>query len=146
MLDLEDDRIFISRHVVFHETIFPLASTSDVSSWQSVLRTSVFLILIPNRSVPSPDTQPHANALSPPQFFANTSSSIAVARRRRPTRPPTYLSDYITASIPLTCSTNYPLQHYVGNAKLSSHYNTFVMSITSQSDPQTYAKAVQQQV
>lgn len=134
LLDLEGDWILISRHVVFYETIFHLASTSYALKPRNLLTNDVLPTPIPDGDVPSSDTRPQADALSPIPSSTAPSASVDEAKRRRPIHPPAYLSDYITPSIPLACSAHYPLQRYVGNAMLSSHYKDFIMSITGHLD------------
>ena len=71
----------------------------------------------------------------------------------RLTKQPTYLLDYhcyLAQSSPSSpASTNsvmYPISTFLTNKKLSPSFRTFVLAITSQTEPQFFSQAVQFQV
>lgn len=121
LLDLQTNAIFISRNVIFHESVFPLLTPSLPDFLQC--------------SIPSvshthyPPSIPHAtSSIVPPP----TSSGWI-------TKPPAHLNDYICDSV--ISSLPYPLHLFISYSKLSASHKTFVMSITFVIERNSYRQA-----
>lgn len=137
LLDLNTNKIFISRDVVFHEEVFPFFSNkSAVSSVPFPVDSSSSLPNFPSPSAPpvSPVwTSPPPIPSSPPTVFFPTTSS------GRQVKPPPHLSDYICGAVQSNCQ--YPLSSFLSLDNLSPSYSSFISSITIVPEPSTYAQA-----
>lgn len=97
LLDLSTNTVYISRHVIFHEHIFPFSSSSSSSS--------SFIPPFPVHSLPVSDfpvTDP------PPPAGPTLLPPAVTSKSGRPLKPPAYLTDYHSnfVSIPSTAHPN----------------------------------------
>ncbi|KAH7521922.1 hypothetical protein FEM48_Zijuj07G0083300 [Ziziphus jujuba var. spinosa] len=147
LLDLETNQIYVSRNIVFHETIFPF-----------LRHTTLDYDLFSNHVLPLPA---HEISSSSNSEIVSTSSStppptsIASTRPKRVVKQPSYLSNYhcnlasSSSSITLShskSSTLHPLSSYLSYNRLSSHHKAFILSISSYTEPKSYAESKKQQI
>ena len=137
LLNLSTNAIYITRDVIFHETLFPFQSNNLSCFISDFLSDSV---------LPSS----HANtfrSLFPSFTYYNPATTIEspvsfISRLTRVTRPPTYLQDYHYYSTTLTStSTSYPLSGVPGYDKLSPSHRALVHAISSHVEPTSYTQA-----
>ena len=154
LLDLKTHHIFVSRDVIFHETIFPFHQHKpqpQFSSNQSI-QSPAFQTQSPNMpSVvflqpcvdvvptmpPLVDFQPTPQTPYNPQPTTHV-PSIRISQRIH--KPPSYLQDYhcnhaffdpysSSTMVPGTgSSTSYPLSHVLSYSNLSSQYKSFALN------------------
>ena len=139
LLDIESNSIFISRHVVFHEELFPFAK-QDLSSSETAffkdpvkpppMQTSP---LDESNSVEpsSVEIVPSANSTNVPESFIQTS--------HRRVKKLAYLQDYYCHSV--TSSTIHQISEFLSYDKLSPSYLAFLVSIDKELEPTTYTEA-----
>ena len=95
LYDLDTHKMFTSRDVVFHETIFPYESISSISSNSSL----VVPLFVFDSSPPEPVSivqQPiPLNSILPPQSPTSPPREPILCRSQRPHHPPMTLRDYV---------------------------------------------------
>ena len=125
LMDLESNKVFITRNVLFHEDIFPLRSKASA--------THDFPInsLIPEDTSPSSDKNPYSKTQTIPPL-----SEISSTRNKK---PPSYLQDYICNSLQSTSL--YPISSSLTYSKLSPSYTYFINHVTSIPIPTSIAEA-----
>ncbi|KAK2387257.1 putative mitochondrial protein [Trifolium repens] len=137
LLDLHTREIFISRHVVFHEHVlpYPTSSSSPIPSW-NYFSTSPSLDPSPTSSppIPSPVPSPTSN---PPSTIIPTAPSPRLSTRISHT--PAYLKDYVCNSI--SKNVLYPISDYVSYTNLSPSHCTYACSLSTETEPKSYAEA-----
>ena len=130
--------VFISRNVVFHNTIFPFQHTPNPNTP---------LAIFSNRVLPQfiSDMSSHASSDSHPITIYSPSHSY----KQRPhwtSKPPNYLQDYhyylATHSNPHTSPPHnaYPISQFLSYDKLSFPYKSVALSISSHSKSSIYSK------
>nr|KYP40999.1 Retrovirus-related Pol polyprotein from transposon TNT 1-94 [Cajanus cajan] len=152
LMDLNTKEIFISRNVVFYETIFPYspscippASNNDLCS-PCLPCTTNHADLNPEASSQHPAQQQHIPVPSNTAENPQTNLPFRVSTRQR--HPPNYLRDYhcniVNHHAPLTHSTSVPhsLSAFLSYNRLSPSYKSFVLSLTSSAEPQSYNQAI----
>ena len=114
LLDLETHKISVSRNVIFHEDIFPLASTqpSDDS----------LKLFTPSSPLSSGTDQ------SPVPSQNSPSSNLPSQISSHPRKQPAHLQDYHCYN--LDSNITYPISSFLSYSKLSPSYLSFVNSIT----------------
>jgi len=139
LLDLETNDIIISRHVVFHEELFPFAKT-DLSQesqnfFSDLLSNSPMSPIISDQdastSSSSIETMPSASPINVPK------PSVQTSHRR--TKKPAYLQDYYCNSV--TSSTLHKLSQYLSYHKISEIHLAFFTCIDKTKEPSTYTEA-----
>ena len=154
LLDLESNKTYITKNVVFHETLFPFAH-SDIANNVSdlfidrVIATHTPSVPEPSSIVPSSHSQSSfSNFHSIGQPSHPTSS---VYRPTRATKKPAYLSDYHcylarnSSPSSLISSSNcvfYPISSFLSYQKPFQPFRTFALAINSQIKPQSFSKAI----
>uniref|UniRef100_A0A1J3G7B5 Retrovirus-related Pol polyprotein from transposon TNT 1-94 n=1 Tax=Noccaea caerulescens TaxID=107243 RepID=A0A1J3G7B5_NOCCA len=148
LLDLETNKVHISRNVVFHEDIFPFAKDQDEplldifhqmpDSSSSFSPTSLG-INIPVVDCPvSPvvenvDTSKVASSMEESEHLVDNGSG------KRSSKPPAYLDDYYChmqqAQIP------YPLAAYLSYEELSDDYKAYICSVNIHAEPSSFTQA-----
>ncbi|WVZ16874.1 hypothetical protein V8G54_009856 [Vigna mungo] len=156
-LNLKNHKVEVSRNVIFHENVFPYhniqktenslclplptnythnydhllpfgPTTNDIPLGSSTAdRPSGNLITdLPTGShnTPTDTAQPNDNC---------NDTSESVRRSSRPRTTPAYLKDYKTNSI-----VRYPIKNYFCYNRLSNHYKHTILSITSNTEPNSY--------
>ncbi|WVZ13928.1 hypothetical protein V8G54_011494 [Vigna mungo] len=159
-LNLKNHKVEVSRNVIFHENVFPYhniqktenslclplptnythnydhllpfgPTTNDIPLGSSTAdRLSGNLITdLPTGShnTPTDTAQPNDNC---------NDTSESVRRSSRPRTTPAYLKDYKTNSI-----VRYPIKNYLCYNPLSNHYKHTYLSITSNTEPNSYSVA-----
>uniref|UniRef100_A0A2N9FZI4 Integrase catalytic domain-containing protein n=1 Tax=Fagus sylvatica TaxID=28930 RepID=A0A2N9FZI4_FAGSY len=160
LLDLKTHQIFVSRDVIFHETIFPFHQHKpqpQFSSNQSIQLPDMPSAVFPQPCVDAIFTMPPPVTLQPtPQPPHNPQPTTYVPSIRisqRTHKPPGYLQDYhcnhasfdpcsSSTMVPgTTSSTSYPLSHVLSYSKLSSQYKSFALIASTIREPSTYKEA-----
>ncbi|XP_073312549.1 uncharacterized protein [Primulina huaijiensis] len=135
--DLTTKRMFVSRDVSFHETLFPLSNTS--------LSEFIFHPLSVNTHI---DTL-LVDSLPPfPQPQVPTLDTCLPRHSTRISRPPIWSQDYICSftSSSLHHISHYltynKLSHYLTYNKLSSFYKVFLSKLSARKKPTSYHEAI----
>ena len=143
LLDLESNKIYISRHVVFHESIFPFAHSQPTPTHYDFFSDRVLPTPI---SVPSDISPPPTSSL--PFLNLAPSSPIPVSCPQRITSPPSYLSDFRcsqathsspSSSVNSFSSTSHIISSFISYHKLSPPFHTFILAIFSHSEARTFS-------
>lgn len=159
LYDLLTNEIFLSRNVVFYETIFPLPKsdanipTDLISNPCLPYITSTDDLHSSNTVAPSP-TQLAMLAQSQPQVLSDQFQSQPPSTTNNGTSnitnyPPSYLRDYHCNTIMQhqcvnqASGTLYPLSNFLSYHKISPAHTTFLVSLTSHTEPKTYKQAYQ---
>ena len=135
LLDLESNQIHISRHVVFHESIFPFAHAPPCS---------LVIDFFTDRVLPTA-----SSSLPLPSQITDTNNTITSPTPRQSSRirsTPSYLTDYhcaLTVS-PLHSppSTFHLISDFLSYNRLLSSHRRFALAITSQTDPTLFTQAI----
>lgn len=133
VLDVTTNKILIIRDVVFHEHIFPFATQHSTP-----VPFPLYISFIPSSSPASaidssliPAATSHPNPHSPITHPTTRSGKIV--------KPPSFLNDYIRASIHSTYQ--YHLHSFISHSNLSPTYSSFTASIIVVHEPSSYAQA-----
>lgn len=130
LMDLESNKMFISRNVVFHEDIFPLMKKNGSSDMTD------FFTSLDSESSDSPHPSPNINTPSP---NIHPSSSLKPISDTRTKNPPSYLRDYHCYST--TTQTHHPTSPTLSYSKLSPSYHAYINSISQIPIPTSFAEA-----
>ena len=151
LYDLHTKQFFISRDVVFHEHIFPFQSHSPSVPVHDPFFDTVLPTVLSD-SPPFPSTNhitTTSNSLdlalpaSPLSNDPSPSSFPPLRKSSRSNRLPSYLRDFhCNLSVSLSPSQLYPLSNYLSYQSLSPSHIAFVISVSSQYEPQFYHQAV----
>ncbi|RVW48337.1 Retrovirus-related Pol polyprotein from transposon RE1 [Vitis vinifera] len=149
--DLETNRISVSRNVIFQESVFPFKLSQNNNSVASDFFSEKVLPIVPV-STPSPSFDNSTSHPNSPDSSSNDTSphttSHTTTRSFRVSQPPKYLSDYhcyLVSSTPhfdISNSTPYPLSDVISYNKLSLSFRAFSISISTITEPTTYAEAI----
>ena len=138
LFDLHSREIFISRNVIFHDHILPYPSSSkkNLEYFPSSSPQSS------DSSIVSPDT-PSPSFVDIPIESSSSKSPPQLSPRHR--HPPPHLKDYIcqssSSSSNNTHIVSYPISHYLSYNKLSNDHLHFALSLTTHTEPKSYAEA-----
>jgi hypothetical protein len=163
IFDLHTKSLFISRDVIFHESIFPYA-------FNLLHPTSDGCFVLPNPSsdsefvsnsfpVDSPPDIETDNSNSPNGSIPNSASiapSLPIRKSSRVKRPPGYLQDFHcniaisshshpsihSASTTISSGNQYPLSSVLTYDKLSNSHEHFSLFVSTNFEPQFYHQAV----
>uniref|UniRef100_A0A2N9EDY1 Reverse transcriptase Ty1/copia-type domain-containing protein n=1 Tax=Fagus sylvatica TaxID=28930 RepID=A0A2N9EDY1_FAGSY len=160
LLDLKTHQIFVSRDVIFHETIFPFHQHKpqpQFSSNQSIQLLDMPFVVFPQPCVDAVPTMPppidFQPTPQPPHNPQPTTHVPSVRISQRIHKPPGYLQDYhcnhaffnpcsSSTMVPVTSSsTAYPLSHVLSYSNLSSQYKSFALIASTIREPSTYKEA-----
>ena len=174
LLDLDNNSVSISRHVVFHESVYPLkSSTSIIPDFFShyILPNSVPYTadldasIDHNASSSTSSSHPHApdpivlvphasHSRNVPPLASEivdtgvVDASLNMARPKRQTKAPNYLSDYhcallqTTDPLPSSHTTPYPLSSVLSYHKLRQPFISFLLSYSLETEPKTFKQAM----
>jgi len=123
IMDLESNKVFISRNVTFHETVFPMASPHSADSPS---------LVTPMDSLPSGN--PNSISPSPSQISPSTQISSHRARKL-----PAHLNDYHCYS--LNNEVTHPISSFISYSKISPSHLLYINNITKIPIPQSYSEA-----
>lgn len=133
LLDLETNNIHISRNVVFHEDIFPFASSDKDSA------LDFFSLMDHSKKIPDVVRTDSLNVKEPSQDSSSTSTQSSSEDTKRVTKPPSYLHDYYCnmteTNIP------YPLASYLSYNQLSDGYKAYICSVSLFPEPSSFTQA-----
>ena len=148
LLDIEFGRIFVSRNVQFHESIFPFSGKSSTSDFMEIFPDTILSLPIPEVSNSQefnveivPDDAP-----APTKNVSSESSDVQTSNSTRVVKRPAYLQDYhcqlassnlISGPAPIVN----PLSDVLGFGKLSTHFKAVVLSVSANVEPQSYQEA-----
>ncbi|KAI3451592.1 hypothetical protein Pfo_008257, partial [Paulownia fortunei] len=151
LLDLENNQIYISRHV-FHESLFPFANSDIAAEALDVFSDGVLPKPIYYESDSfSSQNQSNTSSISHGSQIPPSTSIQSSIRPTRVTKRPASLSDYhcylvnhfsSSSLIPSSNSTLYPISSFLSYQKFSPSYRSFVLSITSEVEPQFFSQAI----
>ena len=129
LLNLSTNTTFISRDVIFHESIFPFQNDDSQPCHSDFFSDLVLSLPI---SISSNDS-------TNPSF---SPTSLSLDRPTQSRRAPSYLQDYHCSSTSFASqSTCHPLSQVLDYHKLSTPHTTLVNAISSNFEPTTYAEA-----
>ncbi|CAA7029149.1 unnamed protein product [Microthlaspi erraticum] len=149
LLDLETNKIHISRHVVFHEEIFPFAtahceSPFDIFSPMDDSSSSSSTTSVDNGvpTVVSGDTPVVVNdeiSIEPSTTEESVHSVDKEKKKKRSSKTLAYLQDYFCnmqkVDIP------YPLANYLSYDELSDDYKAYICSVNLHAEPSSFTQA-----
>ncbi|XP_031280999.1 uncharacterized protein LOC116139474 [Pistacia vera] len=145
--DVETKQVFLSRNALFHEEVFPFHAIT--SSDQALFISDLDSSPVHDPLVPSGDTSTSAANIPINDTPATDSSSTGVVLRKstRMIHQPHYLKDYhcnllVGSSTPASTSAYYPISNYISYHGLSDFHRQFLLSVSSQVEPQYYHQAV----
>ncbi|KAG7554602.1 Retrotransposon Copia-like N-terminal [Arabidopsis suecica] len=126
LMDLESNKVFISRNVIFHEDVFPLAKDKKSDhSLDFFTPMSSGKLTIPSQISPS--------SISPSQISPLKHSTT------RAKKTPAYLKDFHCYS--LNSDVQYPISSNLSYSKLSPSHLIYINNITKIPIPHTYSEA-----
>ena len=152
LFDLQSRETFVSRHVIFHEHNFPFHYIHHNLDHEPVSHNTQIIPLPEQNSItptdytPPPTTTPIANPTCAPQNQLPTRQSSRIRR------VPSYLQDF-HYNLPSSAATQsserqinsvvrYPLSSVLSYNSLSPHYKSFILNISSTTEPKSYSQAV----
>jgi len=169
LLNIQSREIFVSRDVVFYEHIFPYQKVEDTSNKtgspnildqnpftedqhvSSQPSQAIFVPIAPCDNVEDNCNNEHESNIEVLEEICShsdqnlneaheTIQSIRMSTQTK--RPPEYLKDYhCNLNVSNTSSkVKYPLNSVLSYNKLSPSYSSFVMSISSHVEPNTYSE------
>ena len=124
LLDLQTNNVFISRNVVFHETLFPYLQSSTPTGYER---------FFPRIFTPTEPSEP-ASCSTPPVIPQHVNVPT-----KRISKPPRHLQDYQCSSA--VSSTEHPISNVISYAALSDPYMIFINALNSIPEPSSYAQA-----
>ena len=167
LFDLDTHSVFVSRDVMFHESVFPYSSSSSGSTSSTSLplpcAPSVPILLDdPILSKPASSALSHDSIIQlhhsidddfldevpaePPEPIADP---IPLRRSSRSIKKPSYLQEFhcnqVSSVMPVSSpqlGTSHPLSSHVSYQHLSSSYKTFCCAISSLVEPTFYYQAM----
>ncbi|CAJ2636545.1 unnamed protein product [Trifolium pratense] len=151
LYDLSSREIFISRHVTFHEHVFPYPSSisNPTSYWDYIPSCPSPAVPIPNSnntSFPPPVSVSNDNTVS---TSSPSSSSDNIPSHRSSTRLkhiPPYLKDYVCNALDHSSMKSsgivYPMSHFISYQNLSNPHCFYALSLTTHTEPKSYNEAI----
>ncbi|KAG7560507.1 Retrotransposon gag domain [Arabidopsis thaliana x Arabidopsis arenosa] len=140
LLDIESNTIIVSRHVVFHEELFPFVGSDlsrDASSFfPDQFPTSPVLSHVSDKGPSAPLS---SIAIQPSVESAKDVPEPSVQTSHRRTKKPAYLQDYYCHSV--GSSTIHEISQFLSYDKVNPLYLSFLVSIDKVKEPSTYAEA-----
>jgi len=147
LYDIHDQILFVNRHVVFQEHMFPFRDMYTSSN-------PIFLVIKLNSSCPdspSPASEVLVNDRSIPKSSDTTASTesmssvpsheiVPVRKSTRSSRPPLWLQDFVTPPKSNACT--YSLTNHVSYSSLSPSYRQLLQAYSFISEPTTFQEAV----
>ena len=140
VMDLENNNIFISRNVIFHETEFPLSHQTPSSFPDSPLPVSETTLPYTDTNLSLP-LLPQQNTSQPNNIDDVSIAAPHHSASGRVIKTPTHLTDYICNSVVST--SKYPISSYFSLAKLSQPYLKFIILLSILTEPNSYKQAAQ---
>ena len=142
LLDIITNQIFVSRNVIFYDHILPYKASSaatDMITFPTLSSPSLLDQPINSTSLPAPHSDPHSHS-----FDTVTNDGTRGSSRVR--RQPSYLADYhcnsVTNGTDLPSSSPlYPVSQYVSYSNLSPTHKSFILAISTDTEPESYAEA-----
>ncbi|XP_073138084.1 uncharacterized protein [Henckelia pumila] len=139
-MDIQTQKFYVSRDIVFHEKSFPFATAafdSPIFPKSSPIIDSYDLI---------PDQSP--STLEPPDPIIHVSPPIQSApqlrRSSRMSKPPNWTTNYfcpiLSSTTNLSCS--YPISNHIQYSFCSAPYQSFLAKISSVHEPRFYHEAI----
>ena len=131
LLDIETYSVSVSRHVIFHEEIFPFSSSTISDDVKNFFPQ--FSLPAPNHDGNLPLVQPSSDA---PQNQDESSSMVSIPSESKLTRQrklPSHLQDfhcYNNTFKTFTKTSPYPLGNYISYSYLFEPFSAFVNIIT----------------
>ena len=152
LFDLTTRSIFISRHAIFHEEIFPYTNLHDANAGNRIHSDVVddplifddSFMSIPNsqkqiQQIQSDSSQPETIVDSP----LNNMEQTILRKSNRIIKPPGYLKDFQCNTVLTNSNLLYPISNYMSYEKISSFHYAFISSITTHHEPSSFDEAVQ---
>ncbi|KAL1187682.1 Retrovirus-related Pol polyprotein from transposon TNT 1-94 [Cardamine amara subsp. amara] len=136
LLDLESNIISVSRHVIFHEDIFPFISSTLTEE------TRAFFPHLPspaNHDESLHSAHSSSDTLQRTEVISSENPLHSASNSRRPTKLPAHLQDYYLNNTSFT--TPYPISKFLSYNKLSISFCSFIQNITLTTEPRTYSEA-----
>lgn len=146
MFDLSTREIFISRHVIFYESIFPYKSQPSSHFSTSPISLPLDTTLSDYDFLFSPSSLLNSSSSTLPSQHVSLSSTAQTEPRHsnRTRKPPSYLLDYhcnLASAAPANTGPGilYPLSQVLSYDFLSSPYKHFVLSTSTIVEPRSYS-------
>ena len=126
LLDIENNSIHISRHVVFHEELFPLVGSDLSSDFSSFFPDQI--PKTPGTSLPDDETSSHSFSVENlPTAVPIDVTEPSVQTSNRRSKQPAYLKDYYCNAI--GSSTLHEISQFLSYGKISPLYLSFLVAI-----------------
>ena len=141
LFDIHSREIFISRHVSFHENVLPYTQnpSSTTHDWQYFTPSPSKVPLSSIDQSPSPSL-PIIDDIFPPTSSSSVPNDVPVSPRKstRTRNAPFHLQDYVCNN---SHTSTYPLSNYISYNNVSANHASFVLSLQTHPEPNTYAEA-----
>jgi hypothetical protein len=156
--DLHSREIVLSRNVIFHESIFPYATSSGAitsttpHNAQNSSQNFDFLFDIPSNTSP-PTSQPSSTTVSiapESDLVHNTTltsdSSPKIRKSERTRKAPAFLKDFHCSASSSSSSNagniKYPLSSVLSYDSLSSKHLKYTLALSTSIEPKSYKQAI----
>lgn len=164
LYDLDREIFFVSRDVVFDESVFPYSENQLPTPTIPSLDASPPVILpadadidetLPDES-PSPNDDDTSTSEAPSNTSDNVVSSDDMGRGKRPKTRSSRLTDYIVGTVTLSplsslttsssdqlsSGTDYPLSNYLSAHRFSPAYCSYLVALTTAVEPRSFREAM----
>lgn len=135
LLDLETHAVSVSRHVIFHEEIYPFVSSTIKDS------TKIFFPLSPKPAIPDVLLNEQTSSDAPHNQDLTSSEALvpSESKSRRQRKPPKHMQDFHCYNF--TSNIVHPISNYISYSNLSEPFHAFINIISNENLPQRYSEA-----
>ncbi|KAG7599135.1 GAG-pre-integrase domain [Arabidopsis suecica] len=142
LLDIESNTIIVSRHVVFHEELFPFVGAELSQDSQFYFPDQSPSLPVDHQlSAEEPSASSSSVEIQPSVDPINGVPEPSVQTSHRKPKQPAYLQDYYCHSV--GSSTIHEISKFLSYDKINPLYLSFLVSIDKEKEPSSYAEAKQ---
>ena len=134
LLDMESNSVHISRHVVFHEQIFPYAK-EKTETYEDVFSPAEDSSTSHVQNNESPDVMNDSLAAD------DVTSKVSTAEGKRISKLPAHLKDYYCNITECDTEIPYPMSSYMSFESLSDEYKKYICAVAIYPEPTSFTQA-----